>query len=85
MFCVAPRDFVKPFLAYAVKSTLFYQQMFEGGATPSASDDVVYTEIYLIAKSKYNLLQSYCANANFEHYTAPSFKLKSGFLIKKTA
>ena len=78
-------DYIKPFLAYSVKAILFYQQMFEGGTTPSSDDELVYTEIYLIAKSKYNILQSFCASTNFDCYTAPAFKLRSGFLIKNSA
>ena len=78
-------EYINPFLAYAVKSILFYQQMHESGATPSADDRLVYSEIYLIAKSKYNLLQSYCAAASFEKYTSPTHITKAGFLIKRTA
>ena len=78
-------DYVKPFLAYATKAILFYQQMYEGGATPSSDDDVVFTEIYLMAKSKYNILQQYCLSQDFTSYVTPKYKLKSGFLIKNTA
>jgi len=77
--------YVKPFLAYATKAILFYQQMYEGGATPSSDDDVVFTEIYLMAKSKYNILQQYCSSQDFTSYVTPKYKLKSGFLIKNTA
>ena len=85
LYSVLLSDFVKPFLAYAVKSILFYQQMYESGSTPSTDDSLVYSEIYLIAKSKYNLLQSYCASAGFEKYTSPTHITKAGFLIKRTA
>ena len=78
-------DYIKPFLAYSVKAILFYQQMYEGGSTPSADDELVYTEIYLIAKSKYNILQEYCSSQVFTSYVSPKYKLKSGFLIKNTA
>ncbi len=78
-------DFAKPFLAYAVKAILFYQQMYEGGTTPSTDDNIVFSEIYAMAKSKYNLLQTYCETQNFTSYVAPEYKLKSGFLIKNKA
>ena len=74
-------DYVKPFLAFAVKSILFYQQMYESGSTPSVDERLVYYEIYIIAKSKYNLLQQYCSQMGFTEYTPPKRIIKSGFLI----
>ncbi len=77
-------DYVKPFIAHSVKAALFYQQIFEGGNTPSNEDQLVYNEIFGIAKTKYVALQSYCASQNFIQYTAPTYKLKAGFILKNT-
>lgn len=76
-------DYVKPFLAFAIKSILFYQQIYESGTTPSVDEKLVYSEIFLIAKSKYNLLQQYCSQMGFSKYTQPQRIIKSGFLISK--
>jgi hypothetical protein len=81
-YAILLSDYLKPFLAFAVKAILFYQQMYESGASPSADDRVVFSEIYVTAKSKYGLLQNYCSTQDFTSYTAPAYKLKSGFLIK---
>jgi len=75
--------YLKPFLAFAVKTILFYQQIYESGATPSVDEKMVYKEILLIAKSKYNLLQQYCSTMNFDKYTVPKRIIKSGFLVTK--
>ncbi len=76
-------DYVKPFIAHAVKASLFYQQMSESGNTPSIEDNLVYTEVFGIAKAKYTALQSFSASQGFIQYTSPLSRLKAGFLIKK--
>jgi hypothetical protein len=75
-------DYLKPFLAYAVKSILFYQQIHKGTTSPTTEDQLVYEEIYILAKSKYNILQSFCASSNFSSYIKPQYVTKAGFLIK---